>query len=410
MKILLASFWEVPSVGGVWSYMEHLASELIRSGHQVDLFGRMKENANAFHLVNQHRIFSNDPLIPLLYHKIKLTNIPVLNKDHFIYKNEMYRYCMELHASLLNLDQYDVIHAQDVIAARSIRTVLKEPVPLVATIHGSLLRKLYLQTKFVISNYSEDEFKKTPEYQYYSDLERIGLQSAEITITPSIWLKKYFDNQYPMPDNKLQCVHNGINEEKFQAKLEKYQYPLPNSMHLGKKILICTSRLTYAKGIHILIDALSKLKLHTDDWVCWLCGEGNMEKDLKLQCTALGLDSNVLFLGQRTDVAYLLKLADIFVCPSINDNYPYSVIEAQLSGKPSVVSNAGGLPEIIEDTVTGFCFPSENSEILYSQLYYLLVNEGVRITMGMEAKKRARSYLSTRRMMKELMTIYEQLQ
>ncbi|SDC55403.1 Glycosyltransferase involved in cell wall bisynthesis [Paenibacillus sp. UNCCL117] len=406
MKILLASFWEVPSAGGVWSYMEHLASELKRTGHQVDLFGRMNENA--FHLVNQNRIFSNAPLLPSLYRKINLTNIPV-KEDHFIYKNEMYRYCMELHAALLNLNQYDVIHAQDVIAARSIRTVLKEPIPLVTTIHGSLLRKLYLQTKAVIPNYSEDEFKKTPEYHYYSDLERIGLESAEITITPSIWLKNYFHNQYPLPHINMQCVHNGINEEKFQANLEKYQYPLPSSMQLGKKILICTSRLIYAKGIHILIDALSKLKLHTDDWVCWLCGEGYMEKALKLQCTALGLDSHVLFLGQRTDVAYLFTLADIFVCPSINDNYPYAAMEAQWSGKPSVVSDAGGLPELIEDTVTGLCFPSENSEILYSQLFYLLANEGVRITMGMEAKKRARSYLSTRRMMNELNTIYEQV-
>ena len=95
----------------------------------------------------------------------------------------------------------------------------------------------------------------------------------------------------------------------------------------------------------MLLESLAILKRMRNDWVCWIVGDGAMRGQLEEQAIRTGLQHEVLFLGQHDNVPGLLSQSDIFVHTCIQDNQPYSVMEAQMAGLPSVVSTAGDCPK-----------------------------------------------------------------
>jgi glycosyltransferase involved in cell wall biosynthesis len=116
-------------------------------------------------------------------------------------------------------------------------------------------------------------------------------------------------------------------------------------------------------------------------------GEGEKQVELQTQSRTLGLEENIVFLGKRDDVPYLLNISDIFVLPSLIENQPLAVIEAQIAENAIIVSNTGGLPEMVEHWVTGIVAPAYDSEILCKNINLLLENEKYRKALGSNAKK-----------------------
>jgi glycosyltransferase involved in cell wall biosynthesis len=154
------------------------------------------------------------------------------------------------------------------------------------------------------------------------------------------------------------------------------------------KILVSVfkGRLVEIKGVQHLLSALSQLKRIRKDWVCWIvCGP--ITTHLQNQSKILGLEQDVLFLGKRNDIPYLLSISDIFVLPSLLDNQPLSVIEAQIAGKPVIVSDAGGLPEMVEHGTTGLISPAGEESSLCLHLDHLLTHEEFSETLGSNAQK-----------------------
>jgi glycosyltransferase involved in cell wall biosynthesis len=193
----------------------------------------------------------------------------------------------------------------------------------------------------------------------------------------------------------------------FLKKVENCDSPItppPN-----KKVILCTARLTFIKGIHYLLSALAQLKKERKDWVCWIAGEGEMREELIRNSISLGLEQEVVFLGYRHDVPYLLKRSDIFVLPSIQDNQPFSVIEAQTVGKPVLVSDAGGLPEMVLHGKTGFISPVGRSDVISHHLKLLLENDEFRKQLGHNAKTWALENWSLDTMLKRLLSVYSSL-
>ena len=120
------------------------------------------------------------------------------------------------------------------------------------------------------------------------------------------------------------------------------------------------------------------LKEVHSDWVCWLIGDGYQRGEIEQQCRDLELTEHVVFLGDRPDVPALLKQTDIFVLPSLNDNQPYAVMEAQAAGKPIVASQAGGIPEMVEHGETGMLSPPGQSRPLFENLKQVMENHNLR--------------------------------
>jgi glycosyltransferase involved in cell wall biosynthesis len=406
MRILLATYWMIPHLGGVWAYMQELQKKLELLGHEVDLMGNTAD-CKGFHVVNRNQVIQKKELVPFIIARLNSLVFPHLHAAPEQLASEIDRYCMELAAAYFGLDQYDLIHTQDVISTLAISRVKPAQIPLLASIHGSFARESLMIAQTYNPTLREEDFNKTLSSKYNNALEREGADAADLILSANHWLKNLLVNKYFVPEEKVMVFPYGLDVASFLKKVDNCDSPItppPN-----KKVILCTARLTFIKGIHYLLSALAQLKKERTDWVCWIAGEGEMREELIRQSINLGLEHEVVFLGYRRDVPCLLKRSDIFVLPSIQDNQPFSVIEAQAAGKPVLVSDAGGLPEMVLHGKTGFISPVGRSDVISHHLKLLLENDEYRKQLGYNAETWAIENWSLDTMLKRLMSVYGSL-
>ncbi|MGE6489027.1 glycosyltransferase family 4 protein [Paenisporosarcina sp. NPDC076898] len=400
MKILLATYWPIPHLGGVWNYMEQLKKKLEQMGHEVDLMGYDEANTD-IHMVNNHRKIEREKILPLLKAKMNPNNYPAIYANKLVEYTEFQRYVFELGAAYLGLEKYDIIHTQDVLSTTCMHRVKPPTTPLIATLHGSVAHEIRHQLTTI--------HKSANSYiarAYYDELEKIGASSADITIVANNWLKDILTSEFEVPNEQVKVLHYGFDTENFVKKMKKKS---PIIKPKDKKVIIFSGRLTELKGVHHLLEALSKLKKTRQDWVCWIIGSGDQLPELRIQSKVLELGDDVLFFGKRDDVPYLLSLSDIYVLPTLLENQPLSLIEAQIAGKACVVSEVGGLPEMVKHKVTGILTPPGNSDILAEQLEALLKDDCLRKNLGVNAKKWGMTHWSNEQGVKNLLKVYNEV-
>ena len=401
MKVLLATFWIIPHIGGVWNYMGQLKKKLESLGHEVDLLG-YGENSNYVYIVNEFRKIGRQQLLPLISEKLNKQTCPGNYADPMVKHCETERRIYELGVTYLGLEKYDVIHTQDVISAACMNQVKPEGPTLVATLHGCVAHEMRRQ----LAMSPTSDMART----YFDELEYIGATSAEFTIVANQWLKDILTNEFHVPVEQLKVCHYGYNTENFLKRMKEkppLQLQSPVERPVDKQVILYTGRLIELKGVHHLVSALSQLKEMRNDWVCWIVGEGEKQAELQAQSTALGLEENIVFLGSRDDIPQLLFNSDIFVLPSLIENQPLSVIEAQIAGKPVIVSDAGGLPEIVEHGVTGLVSSAGDVEDLCNNLELLLKDEMYRKELGSNAKKWGMTHWSLDKGVQNVLKVYK---
>jgi glycosyltransferase involved in cell wall biosynthesis len=404
VRILLATYWTIPQpLGGLWPFITLLKKGLEKKGHEVDILGRTIDGS-AYMILEKNQSVKIDKLLPLLKDKLDSSTFPQLHLKFFNY--EFDRYCMELAASYLNINNYDLIHTQDVISTIAISRIKPKHIPLVASMHGSLPIAITFSMKNFFSSMNQEEIKKTDIYRYYKIIEQLGAKAADCIHTSSRWCRDLLVKDYGISSTSISTFPYGIDIESLE-KQPTTNYPI--SRPENKKVITFSGRLAEIKGLSYLINALHRLKQERLDWVCWIIGQGEMENELTKLVTNLNLQSDVQFLGQRKDVFSLLKQSDIFVLPSLQDNQPFSAIEAQIAGLPSVVSNAGGLPEIVKHGETGLVAPSGKSEPLFNHLKRLLEDDSFCVSLGEKAEIWGRQHWSFDTMIYHTLTMYQKV-
>ncbi|WMT40190.1 glycosyltransferase family 4 protein [Paenibacillus sp. D2_2] len=399
MKILLATYWLIPHVGGVWKYMTQLKESLEARGHEVDLLGNSTDYSK-FHVPNRGWELSKDLLRPMLSAKLNPDSAPALFAGPLITFYEMDRYFLELAAAYFDLNQYDIIDTQDIFAARALSRVKPSHKPLVAHVHGSVSAEL---KRFFQMNPQSGVTNNDPEWKYFESIEHYGALSGTPTITANHWMKNLLVYELSVFNPNIEVIQYGIDARTFWNKASQ---GTTISKPAGKKVIICPARLTFVKGIDVLISALGILRNYRNDWVCWIVGAGEQREELENQVQGLSLQNDCLFLGERDDVPGLLALSDIFVHSCIQDNQPFSVMEAQLAGVPVCISNASGLPEMAEHGRTGLIHPVKDPMVLSEHMRLLLENEPFRLEIARQAKKWADSHWSMDGMVDRLIEVY----
>jgi glycosyltransferase involved in cell wall biosynthesis len=396
MKVLLATYWAVPHLGGVWTYMVQLKEKLESLGHEVDLLGYGHDNSYV-HMVNKDRRVEKSQWFPLLNETTE--SFIRFHINPLVQYTETQCNFYEKAVKYLGLEKYDIIHTQDVISTASINRIRPAHTALVATLHGCVSHEIRQQLTTIHSSPTAYMAKT-----YFDELEHIGATSPEYTIVANKWLKNILTNEFNVPDQQIILSNYGYDTESFFKQMKKensFQKPS------DKKVIIFTGRLVELKGVQFLISALAKLKEIRTDWVCWIVGEGDHQAELQIQSRMLGLEENIIFLGKRDDVPFLLSLSDIFVLPSLIENQPLAVIEAQIAEKAVIVSDTGGLPEMVEHGVTGIVTPAGDSEILCKNLNLLLKNEKYSKTLGSNSKKWGMKHWIPEEAVEKVLNVYQ---
>jgi glycosyltransferase involved in cell wall biosynthesis len=143
------------------------------------------------------------------------------------------------------------------------------------------------------------------------------------------------------------------------------------------------------KNQALLVDALAMLPIDVP-WRLIIAGrEDDGSAAIRTSIDRHRVEDRVSLLGVREDVANLLSAADVFAMPSTWEGMPLALAEAMMAGLPSIASNVGGMPEMIEHGRSGFIAPELNASSFSSLLHPLLTRQELRLTVGQEAARTA---------------------
>jgi glycogen synthase len=159
---------------------------------------------------------------------------------------------------------------------------------------------------------------------------------------------------FGLPTDKLVMVPNGVNIGTYADKTSdlkefRAKFALPE-----EKIILFVGRLVYEKGVHVLVNAAQKILSKVNAKLI-IVGSGYMKEQLSNIVKSMGLEHKVLFQGflDEQTLINLQKCADVSVVPSLFEPFGIVALEAMAAKSPVVVSDTGGLSEIVEHDVSG---------------------------------------------------------
>ncbi|MBR9955234.1 glycosyltransferase family 4 protein [Eubacteriaceae bacterium Marseille-Q4139] len=174
-------------------------------------------------------------------------------------------------------------------------------------------------------------------------------------------------------------------------------------------------------GIEFLIKAFAKAYARikeidsnvADKMYLELVGPGQQVDELKIISENLGISDRTRFIGRvaHDNVPYWLNRFDIYCAPSILDSESFgvAVIEASACRRPVIVSNAGGLPEVVEDGVTGYVVEKKNVDALSDKIIELTINSDKRIRMGLCGEKRVKEHYEWQKCVDLMEDVYKSI-
>ncbi len=175
-------------------------------------------------------------------------------------------------------------------------------------------------------------------------------------------------------DNFLKVIE-GVNVDVLYAGIDLSMFINSKPYKHNKSYILSARRLSYDKGVDILIKTFSKIRLiHGIDLI--IAGDGPELNNLKKMVKEYKLSKNVFFIGSvdLVKISELLSGALMTIVPSRCEGGGLINIEAQASGCPVIATNVGGIREYIKDGFSGLIVKPENYEELYNSIEYLLLN------------------------------------
>jgi glycosyltransferase involved in cell wall biosynthesis len=172
----------------------------------------------------------------------------------------------------------------------------------------------------------------------------------------------------------VSLIYNGVDLQRYNHQQPcctlHDEYGIPEDA----PIVGVVARLEAEKGHRTLVDAWPEVLAAVPNAWLLIVGEGSERDSLEAEAASLGVSERVVFTGRREDVPAVTAALDVSVLPSYREAQGLSVLEAMALSRPVVASNVGGIPEMIEDGVTGLLVPPNDCDALAAALIKLLTN------------------------------------
>jgi glycosyltransferase involved in cell wall biosynthesis len=355
MKILVMS-WEFPPriVGGIARHVSELYPELVKLGHEI-------------HLITPE--FGHAPLYEIV-EGVRVHRIPVSGGNDFFHWIANMNESMGSHGGKLMLEEgpFDIIHAHDwVVGDGAIALKHNFKVPLIATIHAT--------------EHGRHNGIHTDTQRYISGKEELLAYNAWRIIVCTDYMRREVERVLHTPWDKIDVIYNGIRPEKkrrheyFHAQDFRRQFAEDS-----EKIVYYVGRMTYEKGVSVLLNAAPKVLSEMGGGVKFVIIGGGNTDNLKKQAWDMGIWHKCYFTGFMSD-EYLDKfqtIADCAVFPSLYEPFGIVALESFASRVPVVVSDTGGFPEVVQHTKTGIVTYTNNPDSLAWGILEVLKNPGYR--------------------------------
>lgn len=384
MKILMLT-WEYPPriVGGIARVVHDLSKRLIKDGHDVYVITYKEGNVP---------YYENDKGV----HVYRVDNY-MINPNNFIDWIMQLNFNMIAKANELiaNGEKFDVIHAHDWLVTYAAKTLKNSyNLPLVSTIHA---------TESGRNGGIHDEVQR-----YINDTEWMLTYESSEVIVNSKYMKNELQRLFGLPYEKINVVANGINSTAYSGVEKDYEFRRQYAAD-NEKIILFMGRLVYEKGVQHLISAMPKILQNYHDAKLVIAGRGGMLDELKAQVERMGLGQKVYFTGylNAKQVSKMYKCADISVFPSTYEPFGIVALEAMLAGVPTVVSDVGGLNEIVEHGIDGMKSYAGNPNSLADSILALLFDPQLCSNVSKKARAKVKNEYNWAKIAQDTHFIYQ---
>jgi glycosyltransferase involved in cell wall biosynthesis len=212
-------------------------------------------------------------------------------------------------------------------------------------------------------------------------------------------LRKYFFNK-----EKVFTVHNGVNGNVYSSKNIKNE-------DRSFKVIGTIGRLCPQKNQRLFLDVAKTVidKSENKKIKFMIVGEGALKNDLENYSIRLGIERNVVFTGERSDIIDLLQSMDIFVMTSVYEGLSNTIMEAMSAGLPVVATDVGGNNELVVNGETGFLCPLNDTAAISDKVIRLLNNIQEAKQMGENGGNRIMGEFKIEKMVRETEHVYATL-
>jgi N-acetyl-alpha-D-glucosaminyl L-malate synthase BshA len=339
MKIGIVCY---PTFGGSGVIATELGKGLAQKGHNVH-FITYKEPARLLDTFNEN----------IFFHEVRLNDYPLF--DYAPYETALASKLVDV-AINAKLDifhvHYAIPHASAAYMARQILLQKGIDIPVITTLHGTDITLV----------------GKDPTYEpvvTYSINQSCGVTAVSESLKQDTFAHFAIKNE-------IEVIPNFIDFSRFK-KTNKDHFKkaiAPN----GEKILVHTSNFRKVKRVEDVIQIFCKVSSQIPSKLLMI-GDGPERQNAEVLARSLCTQMDVRFLGKQEAVEELLAIADVFLMPSETESFGLAALEAMACEVPVVSSNAGGIPEVNIEGVTGYLLNVGDVEGMAARSLELLQDE-----------------------------------
>ncbi|MDB4924809.1 N-acetyl-alpha-D-glucosaminyl L-malate synthase BshA [Mucilaginibacter sp.] len=355
MKIGIVCY---PTFGGSGVVATELGKALADNGHQVHFI--------TYNQPARLDFFSEN----LFYHEVTVSKYPLF--DYPPYELALASRLVDV-VRFENLDilhvHYAIPHASAAFMAKQILMTYGIYIPVVTTLHGT-------------------DITLVGKDRTYKPVVTFSINKSDGVTAVSENLRKdtfeFFDIE-----NDIRVIPNFIDLKRFnlQAKDHFKKAIAPN----GEKVLIHTSNFRKVKRTEDVVKIFAKIREKIPSKLL-MVGDGGERSDCEQLCRDLGVGDDTRFLGKQDAIEEILSVSDLFLMPSQSESFGLAALEAMACKVPVISSNAGGLPELNIDGVTGFLKDVGDIQGMADASIYILEDEARLATFKENALARAKEF------------------
>ncbi len=359
MKILMLG-WELPphNSGGLGVACLNLCKSLADSGADIEFILPYKA---------EHQV----PFMKLTYaknHKLSQEEIIGAYESYFGFDNfieGLSEYTSTV-AKIVSTQKFDVIHAHDWLTFRAaLKAKQLTDWPLVVHIHS-------------IENDRAGGHKGNPVIR---EIESLTMTLADRVIAVSNHTKEMIIQEYGIPADKIEVVHNSVNPDDFKRLSDENVYVYLSQMRsLGYRVISNVGRQTIQKGLPNLLRAAKEVIARSPKTLFLLVGDGEQYHELISLSAELGISANVFFTGFQRGKNWrdAFSVSDLFVMPSVSEPFGLTPLEAIGYGSPALISKQSGIAEILTNALKVDYWDVDE---MANQITAVVQNDGLRDTL-----------------------------
>jgi len=367
LKILFLT-WEFPPciVGGLSRHVHGITKSLAKKGHEIHVITTGEDTLPVTEKVDN-----------VMIHRVNPLNVN--EKDFLLWIGGLNIALAEKAVALSAEESFDCIHSHDwLVGAAAISLKKNLNLPLVTTIHAT--------------EYGRNNGIYTEMQRFIHEKERQLVEQSDRVVVCSEFMQEEVLKLFKPTVHKLATIPNGIDGEK-DAEQAINHFLVDDEIDSNRKMIFSIGRMVKEKGFDTLIEAASVLKELGANIYFIIAGKGPMLEVYRRKVAEMRLTDTVYFIGFIDDDKRnaLLELCEMAVFPSLYEPFGIVALEAMQAGKPTIVSNTGGLKGIVKHLETGLLVEPANSKNMAEQIMYLIENPEMAIKMGKSGKKAVES-------------------